>query len=105
MNSVTCSCCQKDVDERNLIRILNEENELTDLNLTRLKKALAYKRQLGKERIIYLTMDSLITINNIITNSNNLHLRKVNVKPAGSDKQYMDFYSIEPALLGLNLIK
>ena len=85
---VTCSCCQEDIDERNLIRILTEEKELTDANLARLKKALEYKRQLHTGEIIVLTMDSLITINNIITNSNNFHLRRVNVRPAGSNNTW-----------------
>ena len=39
---------------------------------------------------MYLTVDSLIDINVIITGSNNLALRKVNVKPCGYDKMYMD---------------
>ena len=37
-----------------------------------------------------LTVDSLIEINNIITGSNNITLRKVNVKPYEFDKKYMD---------------
>ena len=37
-----------------------------------------------------LTVNSLIEINNIITGSNNITLRKVNVKPYGFDKMYMD---------------
>ena len=39
---------------------------------------------------MYLTVDSLIEINNIITGSNNITLRKVNVKPYGFHKMYMD---------------
>ena len=35
-----------------------------------------------------LTVDSLIEINNIITDSDNITLRKV--KPYGFDKMYMD---------------
>ena len=84
MNSLACSCCQKDIDERNLIKILNEERELTEAILSRLKKALEFKRQLTDGRL-YLTLDTLITINNIITNSNNFQLRRVNVRSAGSD--------------------
>ena len=45
-----------------------------------------------------LTVDSLIVINNIITNSNNIALRKVNVKPYGYDKTYMDKDLIEDKL-------
>ena len=37
-----------------------------------------------------MTVDSLIDVNNIITGSNNITLRKVNVKPYGCDKMYMD---------------
>ena len=37
---------------------------------------------------MYLTADSLIEINNIITVSNNITFRKVNVKPYGFDKIY-----------------
>ena len=39
---------------------------------------------------MYLTVDSLIQINNIITGSNNITLRKLNVKPNRFDKMYMD---------------
>ena len=38
---------------------------------------------------MYLTVDSLIEINNILTGSNNITLRKVNVKSYGLDKMYM----------------
>ena len=38
---------------------------------------------------MYLTVDSLIEINSIITSSNNITLRKVNVKPYRFDKMYM----------------
>ena len=39
---------------------------------------------------MYLTVDSLIEINNIITGSNNIISRKINVKPYGFHKIYMD---------------
>ena len=39
---------------------------------------------------MYLTIDSLIDISNIITASDNITLRKVNVKPYGFDEMYMD---------------
>ena len=38
---------------------------------------------------MYLTVHSLIEINNIITVSNNITLRKVNVKPNGFDKMHL----------------
>ena len=47
---------------------------------------------------MYLTTDSLIEINNIITGSNNIKLRKVNVKPYAFDNIYMDKELIEDKL-------
>ena len=44
---------------------------------------------------MYLTADSLIEINNIITGSSGITLIKVNVKPCGFDKTYMDKDLIE----------
>ena len=38
---------------------------------------------------MYLTVHSLIEINNIITVSNNITLRKVNAKPNGFDKMHL----------------
>ena len=40
--------------------------------------------------VMYLTVDSSIEIHNIVTGSNNITLRKNNVKPYGCDKIYMD---------------
>ena len=39
---------------------------------------------------MYLTFDSLMDLKNVITGSNNITLRKVNVKPYGFDKIYVD---------------
>ena len=50
---------------------------------------------------MYFTVDSLIDINNIITSSNNVTLRKVNVKPYGYDKMYIDQDLIEDKLYEL----
>ena len=47
---------------------------------------------------MYLTVDSMIEINNIITGLNNISLRKVNVKPYGFDKMYLDKDLIEDKL-------
>ena len=47
---------------------------------------------------MYLKVDSLIEINNIITESNNTTLRKVDVKPYGFDKMYMNKELIEGKL-------
>ena len=48
-----------------------------------------------------MTVDSLIDINNIITGVKNNTPRKVNVKPHGYDKMYMDKYLIEDTLYQL----
>ena len=47
---------------------------------------------------MYLTADFLIEINNIKIGSNVITLRKVNVKPYGFDKMYMDKELIEDKL-------
>ena len=44
---------------------------------------------------MYLTVASLIKINNIITGSNNITLRKVNANPYCRDKVHMDKDLIE----------
>ena len=44
---------------------------------------------------LFFTVDSLITLNNIILGSCNILLRCVNVKPAFHNKQYLDFSKIE----------
>ena len=48
---------------------------------------------------MYLTVDSLIDINNIKTGSNNITLRKVNVKPYGYDILYTDKDLIKDKLI------
>ena len=47
---------------------------------------------------MYLTVDSLKQINNIIISPSNITLRNVNVKPFGFDKMYMDKELIEDKL-------
>ena len=44
---------------------------------------------------MYLSVNSLIEINTIITGSNNITLRKLNVKPYVFEKLYMNKESIE----------
>ena len=44
---------------------------------------------------MYLTVDSQIEINNITTKSNNITLKKFDVKPYGFDKMYIDKELIE----------
>ena len=47
---------------------------------------------------MYLIVESFIEINNIITGSNNVTLRKVNARAHGFDKMYMDTELIEDKL-------
>ena len=80
--------------------ILKEEKEISYNNFKRIINAYIFARRelISEEGDLFLTVDSLITINNIITNSNNIHLRSVNVKPSGCEKIYMDFTKIESEL-------
>ena len=97
-----CICYKKYKDADNINRILAEEREQSEINFRRMETALAYKRKLQKdEGKLLLSVDSLITINNIILNANNLELRKHDVRPCGFDRKYMSFYAILPALTGL----
>ena len=86
-----------------IFSILKEEKELSYVNFIRMVKAYNYIHEelLTDEGDLFLTVDSLITLNNIITNSNNLFLRQTNVKPAGYNKQYMHFNYIESELYTL----
>ena len=83
--------------------ILHEEKEFNQDNFHRMVKAHKYIQEelLTAEGDLFLTVDSLIFLNNIITNSNNTFLRQVNVKPAGYKKQYMHFGQIESELYRL----
>ena len=82
---------------KNLIKILTEEKELNALNLKRMIDACKYKNRelINSDGDLFLTVDSLITLNNIILGSNNISVRCVNVKPAFYNKQYLDFSKIE----------
>ena len=84
-------------------KILVSEKELNDINFERLKNALLYIKNnfVDSGDNMYLTVDSLIDINNIITGSNDITLRKVNVKPCGYDKMYMGKDLIEDKLYQL----
>ena len=86
-----------------LIKVLKEEDEFNVQNAMRMKYACDFKNQelINKDRDLFLTVDSLIRINNIITNSHNLHLRRHNVKPAGYNKQYKDVSRINTELCSL----
>ena len=86
-----------------IFMILKEEKEISMDNFLRMVKAYEYiqRHLLTNNGDLFLTVDSLITLNNIITNSNNFFLRQVNVKPAGYNKQYMHFDQIESELYRL----
>ena len=76
-------------DEKVILRkIMVSEKELSDINFKRLEKALVYIKNnlFDSDNNMYLTVDSLIDINNRITSSNNITLRKFNVEPYGCDK-------------------
>ena len=81
----------------NLIKILIDEKELTLLNLEQLIQTRIYKNTelVTTDGDLLLTVDSLITLNNIITGSDNLSLRSVNVRPAFYKNQYLHFTKIE----------
>ena len=59
------------------------------------------KELVNEDGDLSLTVDSLIRINNYITDSRNIQLRRINVKPAFYEKLYMDFTRIESELYRL----
>ena len=77
-----------------LRKILVFEKELSDINFERLKKALIYIKDnlIDSDENMYLTVDSLIDINNMITGLNDITRY---VRPYGYDKSYMDNDLIE----------
>ena len=79
------------------------KNSLLKVITKDLKKALVYIKYnlIDSDGNMYLTDDSLIESNNIITNSNNINLRKVNVEPYGFYKIYMDKHLTEYRLYQL----
>ena len=83
--------------------ILLQEGDFTDYNYELMQLALKYWNTylIDENGELFLTVDSLITLNNIIADSQNLFLRDVNVKPTGFDKMYLDKNLIEPALYQL----
>ena len=86
-----------------LFKILNEENELNNINLFQMINAREFKNKelINKDGDLFLTVDSLIRLNNYITGSHNIQLRQINVKPAFYIKQYMDVTRIESELYRL----
>ena len=83
--------------------ILLEEGGFTDQNYELMESALEYWNTylIDKNGKLFSTVDSLISLNNIITDSQNLFLRDVNVKLAEFDKMYFDKSLIELALYQL----
>ena len=80
--------------------ILISEKELTGTNYKRFQEVFyAIENNLiDIDSGMRLTVDSLIEMNNIITGSNNITLRKVNAKPYRFVKMYMDKELIEDEL-------
>ena len=80
--------------------ILISEKKFTETNYKRVQKALVYieNNLIGSDSGICLTVVFLMETRNIITSSNNITLRKVNVKPYGFDKMHMDKELIEDKL-------
>ena len=71
------------------------EKELSDIDFEGFKKALMHIKNVNNsDNNVYLTVGSLIEINNI-TGSNNITPRKVNVKPHSCGKMYTDKDLIE----------
>ena len=80
-----------------LEKILNEENEQSQVNMKLLKKAFIFKKNylLTENNDLFLTLDSLIEVNNIVLNKNNTSLRRCQVRPAGFKFEYMHFSKID----------
>ena len=76
------------------------EKELSDINFKRLKHVWMYIKNnlIDSDDKMYFTVNSFININNIINGSRNIFLRKVNAKPCGYHKMYMDKDFIEDKL-------
>ena len=85
-----------------IVKILKEEKKYTDLTYFNMKTALDYKEKYlqNKERNMFLTVYSLIEVDNLIMGKNNTELRrKVNVKPAGyTTNPYFPWWCIENSL-------
>ena len=84
-------------------QILKEEREINAVNTSRLKTAYEFKNfyLTNTEGKLFLTVDSLITMNNLITGSRNTYVRTYNVKPTGFNRQYMQANKIVAALCRL----
>ena len=80
--------------------ILISKKEFTETNYKILQKSLVYIKSnlVDSDGGMHLTFDSLIEVNNITIGSNHITWRKVNVKPYGFDKIYLNKKSIEDKL-------
>ena len=80
--------------------MLISENEFTETSYENSQKALVYikKNLIDTDGDMYLTIDTLIEINDIVSGSNKIALKKVNVKLYGFDKIYVDKELIERRL-------
>ena len=80
--------------------IFISKKEFTETNYNRLQRALVYieSNVIDSDGGMYLTVDSLTEINDIITGSSIITLRKVNVKPYEFDKMYMHKELLEDKL-------
>ena len=96
--------CKK---HRNVCRVLNYIDHLLILDQLQFRKKkqepLVYLKNnlIDIDGSIYIRVVSLIEINNITTVSNNITLRKVNVKPYGFNKMYMNKDLIDDKLYQL----
>ena len=104
------SFSEKTQKSYSIFQILAEEGELMTYNnllnldnIINMRKAQDFIKEnlISKDGDLFLTVDGLITLNNMITDSNNLNLRTCEVKPAGYDKYYMHSTHIENALYSL----
>ena len=84
-----------------IVKILQEGKEYSDLSYFNMKTALDYKEKYlqNKEGDMFLTVNSLIEVNNLILGKNDTKLRKLNVKPAGyTTNPYFPWWCVENSL-------
>ena len=86
-----------------LQKILIEEGKYSDVNYYFMQAALKCKNTYltNKNSNLFLTVNSLITLNNIITGSWHIKLIDINVKSRGYSKIFMDKSLVEAALYSL----
>ena len=92
-----------DWEHKLLTKILIEEGEFNEVNLNRLTSAYIFKKNFltTSDNHLYLTLDSLIEINNLILNKHNQNLRQAQVKSLGYNFPYMHFSKINTNLQSL----